>query len=64
MHQAVLVPHMLTSLSTYLDRLSAPDFSPGGVPLSSLMPITGERCQWDTLLLHLLWSGWAVAWLV
>jgi hypothetical protein len=42
LHQAVLVPHMLTALSTYLDRLAEPDFSPGGVPLSSLMPVTGE----------------------
>jgi hypothetical protein len=41
---------MLTSVPTYLDWPSAPGFSPGDVPLSSLMPVTGElrgRCPFD-----------------
>lgn len=38
----ITVPHMLTALTAYLQRLQSPDFNPGPVHLSSLLSSASE----------------------
>lgn len=52
--QPIVVPHLLTTMLAYLQRLQSPDFNPGPVQLSSLMPVSGAHRRSSLLLLLLL----------